>query len=218
MESLRSLPMGVRLAEILRDRIIRGGLGRGSHLVEDVLAEQFDVSRGPVRDALRILTGEGLVSPGRRGVFVNGFSSSDIDEVYSLRLALETTATERAVALSTAGDWAPAALSLGAMERAAAAGDWQAFASNDMDFHQVFYDLSAHSRVQAVWQQYRPTVAAIIALTNEADTDLRPAAVDHERLLNAARAGGVDTTLDLLRAHLAGSRTRMLKILDHRWS
>ena len=74
----RAPALGEQLAEVLRDQIIRRGLQPGTHLVEDALAAQYDVSRGPVRDALRQLESQGLVEARRRGYFVIGLTQEEI--------------------------------------------------------------------------------------------------------------------------------------------
>src|SRR5690606_30995658 len=64
--------LGAEVAQTLRRLIISGQLAPGTHLVEAALAERFEVSRGPIRDALRVVEAEGLVESRRRGVFVIG--------------------------------------------------------------------------------------------------------------------------------------------------
>src|SRR5437764_11130394 len=81
--------LGTQLVEQLRALVLSDELVPGTHLVEGRLAEDFGVSRGPVRDALRQLEVEGLVETRKRGVFVRGLSDDDLRELYSLRGALE---------------------------------------------------------------------------------------------------------------------------------
>ncbi len=78
--------------------ILNGFLKPGDHLVESAIAEQLQVSRAPVREALSALEREGLIvyAP-RRGYFVVEFTPKDIEEIYSLRLLLEVGALRRAI-------------------------------------------------------------------------------------------------------------------------
>ena len=73
--------LGEKVAEALRSLIITGQLAPGERLVEGVLAEQFGVSRGPVREALTELVSEGLIESSRRGAFVIGMTEVDIREL-----------------------------------------------------------------------------------------------------------------------------------------
>src|SRR5215468_8309890 len=91
----------------LRDAIFHGSFKPGEPLREEQLAASLDVSRGPVREALVQLEREGLVIVRRhRGATVARLSRLDAEEVYSLRLALERLAVQRAVRSATEADFA----------------------------------------------------------------------------------------------------------------
>lgn len=78
-----------RIAEVLRERVIDGSYAPGQRLTEAVIAAEFGVSHGPVRDALRLLQGAGLVTilPWR-GAVVSDVSVREIRELYQVRAAL----------------------------------------------------------------------------------------------------------------------------------
>jgi GntR family transcriptional regulator of gluconate operon len=201
--------LGQRVVDHLRRLIIGGKLPAGTHLVESRLSARFDVSRGPVRDALRQLEVEGLVESRRRGVFVIGVTVDDIEELYSLRQLIEAEAIALCVRRGT-GDAATLAQALTRMGDAAEAGDSDAFAEADLDFHTAFYDASGHRRLAALWQQYRPTFAAMLALTNAEDRDLKPTFQDHVQLHRLISAGDLEGAQALLQEHIDGSRRRLL--------
>jgi GntR family transcriptional regulator of gluconate operon len=79
---IRSVALGEQLAALLRARVVRGELEPGTHLVEDAVAADHGVSRGPVRDAFRMLLAEGLLESRRRGFFVKAFTQRDVAELY----------------------------------------------------------------------------------------------------------------------------------------
>lgn len=75
----------------IKDAIITGEIEPGKRLTEEALAEKFNVSRTPIREAIKQLETEGLVIPyKRRGVIVREFSLKDIREIYNLRALLES--------------------------------------------------------------------------------------------------------------------------------
>lgn len=75
----------------IKDAIITGEFEPGKRLTEEALAEEFNVSRTPIREAIKQLETEGLVIPyRRRGVIVREFSVKDIREIYNLRALLES--------------------------------------------------------------------------------------------------------------------------------
>ncbi len=83
--------------ELIRDAILRGGLQPGERLKEAALAHSFDISRTPVREALKVLQIEGLVEfAPNRGATVRSYTVDDLREIYSLRALLEGYAARRA--------------------------------------------------------------------------------------------------------------------------
>lgn len=205
--------LGDRLAENLRLQIIRRELPPGTHLVEDTLAQQFDVSRGPVRDALAELSREGLIDRKRRGFFVRGFDVDDIHELYDLRGALESLAITGAMARAREDEWDGQRRILDRMTRSAEAGDWQDYATSDLAFHTEFYALARNTRLATAWSQYQPTFGTILNLTNQSDVNLLPSVDDHFVLHAAAKKGERAGALSLLTAHLDGSKSRILSAL-----
>jgi GntR family transcriptional regulator of gluconate operon len=207
--SLQQESLGDRLAHALRVQIITGTLSPGTHLVEDSLAETFDVSRGPVRDALKQLETEGLLESRRRGVFVKGLTARDVDELYSLRETLETMALKLAIARAKPAEWTRAAEYLTELRRSADQADARAFAGYDLDFHTQFYLLSGHRRLADVWEQYRPTFAVMLSVTTAQDDDLHPSAEAHADLLAAIHRGDAAAAAAMLADHLLGSGNRL---------
>jgi GntR family transcriptional regulator of gluconate operon len=205
----RAQILGDQVLEQLRVLIITGKLQPGTHLVEAQLSATFDVSRGPIRDALAQLEAEGLVENRRRGSFVRGLTVADIDELYSVREAIEVMAL-RVAGSAKNSEWELALPHLEAMKEAAAAGDHLTFAHADMAFHASFYTIAGHTRLQRIWKQYEPTFAVLLELTTAEDLDLGPSYESHveihERMTNHRIAEATTT----LQEHLLGSRTRLL--------
>jgi len=200
--------LGQQVLEQLRVLIITGELRPGTHLVESQLSATFDVSRGPVRDALAQLEAEGLVESRRRGSFVVGLEEHDISELYSLRQSLELLAMREATARADA-DWSLATTALERMREAANEGDYPEFARADLDFHSTFYTIAGHRRLAKVWQQYEPTFAVLLTLTTAEDVDLHPSFDSHAEILTQLQHGQIDEAATTLDEHLLGSRTRL---------
>ena len=210
----RGESLGAQIANLLRQRIVRGVLAPGERITEEALAEEFSVSRGPVRDALTQLSFEKLVRIQRpRGVFVVGLTHDDVDELYSLRGALEQLALSRAVRVKDDERWAAMADSLRRMADAAHAADHGAFVEADLDFHSQIYSLADHARLEGAWRQYLPTFTALLDVTINHDADLHDSAHDHVVLMEVMRSGDAARAADVLTAHLDGARDRMLSEL-----
>ncbi len=177
-------------ADVLREQILGGGFRHGEHLVEARIAHQLRVSRGPVREAFKLLRSEGLVDEEpRRGTFVVTLSSADVREVYDLRAAIESRAAAR---LARVGDPAIAAELRGLIDglaRAAAAGDRRAVSRGDLAFHEAICRLSGNSRLHAVFVRHAPALHALLRLDDHLYPSLEVIADQHRPIVDAIEAG-----------------------------
>jgi len=131
----------------IRDGIIRGDYAPGRPLTEASLSEELGTSRGTVREALRELSGLGLVDRStHRGAVVSALTATDAEEIYTLRAALESFAAQLVAERGNLDEPALAMLGehVAAIERAATAGDVPTMVAADMDFHTALSGLSAH--------------------------------------------------------------------------
>lgn len=197
----------------LREAILHGTLAPGEVLKEIQLAESLGVSRGPVREALNRLETEGLVirQPGRRAI-VARLSRKDLDEVFSLRLALERLAVRLACATASPNILAEMQEVVDQMARAmfGAAAASQA-AELDLAFHDLLYQMSAHQRLIAFWAQLRPQVHVFLLSRNVAAPDFRDiTAKGHQEILDALTAHDEARVLDIIEQHLQTGYQRVL--------
>lgn len=213
----RGESLGAQVARVLRQRIVRGELAPGARLTEEALADEFAVSRGPIRDALTQLSFEKLIEVQRpRGVYIVGLSRDDVDQLYSLRAALEHLALSRAMRVEDDARWAAMADAVTRMSEAAEVGDHAAFVGADLEFHSEIYALADHPRLEGAWNQYLPTFTALLDVTINHDEDLHESASDHARLMEVMRQGTPQEAAAVLTEHLNGARDRMLSELVER--
>jgi DNA-binding GntR family transcriptional regulator len=91
-----TLSLPEQIAARIGDRIITGAIAPGARIVENAIAEEFQVSRGPVREALRILDHEGLVRiHARRGAVATNLSSEEVRDIFEIRAGLYRVAAQR---------------------------------------------------------------------------------------------------------------------------
>jgi DNA-binding GntR family transcriptional regulator len=137
------------LAEALESAIVFGELAPGERIIEEEIAARYDVSRSPVRDALRRLQADGLVvREDHRGARVTPISRQDLDEVYQCRIELEGLAAQQA-----ARRWAkPAdeafAHRLAAMSKAFDANDIRAYFIANVDFTDAVHSATGNVTLQ----------------------------------------------------------------------
>lgn len=205
----RPLGLGDQVADELRRQIITQELAAGALLVEEKIAADFGVSRGPIRDAIRTLTQEGLVESTGRSASVIGLSAVDIDELFSLRSSLELLALKAALRDHATELDEQLVTALDRMRAAVVANDPAAFTRADLDFHGSFYTASHHRRLSDVWSQYQPTIQNLLLVANLEHTDLEPSLHSHEMLADLIHDRAADNASTELESHLDNSRVRV---------
>lgn len=153
-----------QIAKHLRDKILTGILKGGNQLLEDVLKNEFGVSRTPLREAFRVLEKEGLVEilP-RKGTFVRKITRKDIEENFPVRAVLEGLAARFAHANLTQSDIDEMEEAFSLMERAAQKKDFIEYARYHLYLHEIFINASENEilitllhnlRMHTLWHRY----------------------------------------------------------------
>lgn len=198
-----------QVANQLREAILRGQLKPGQRIVEHEIADAMALSRGPVRDALRILQNERLVVQyPHRGAFVAWLTLRDAEEIYSLRESLETLALQYAIKFATDEEVEELGKVIARMTARVKQEYTQPEATDlDLEFHYTLCRISGHSRVLEAWTALRGQVRLLI-LTHRIlhPLDFRENAVEwHRQLLDAVRQRDSAAAEVVLRRHLAAS-------------
>jgi DNA-binding GntR family transcriptional regulator len=198
-----------QVAKQLRQAILSGRLKPGQRIVEHEIAQAMALSRGPVRDALRILQNERLVVQyPHRGAFVAWLNLRDAEEIYSLREALEVLALHYAIMSATEEQIAELSKVVDQMTVRMRQDYSQAEATDlDLEFHHTLCRISGHGRALAAWTALRDQVRLLI-LTHRIlhPMDFRENAADwHRQLVDAVRLRDGEAAEAVLRKHLAAS-------------
>jgi GntR family transcriptional regulator, gluconate operon transcriptional repressor len=189
-------------ADRIREQILSGGFSQGEHLVEAKIAEQLAISRGPVREAFKLLRSEGLLNEEpRRGTFVVSLSADDVRDIYGLRAALEGRA-----ARTLARDRDPVAIErlrglADQIDAAVATGEAAAVSRADLAFHQGLCALCGNARIVEVFDRYVPTMRAMLRLDGDVLGSLAEVSHQHRPLVDAIEAGDEDTAARLFAEH-----------------
>ncbi|HLN13935.1 MAG TPA: GntR family transcriptional regulator [bacterium] len=191
----------------LRQLIISGSYAAGAKLVEQDLAEQFNVSRTPVREAIRKLEIEGLVRyQSRRGVIVTGFSESDIDEIYATREVLEGLAARLAAEHATEQDLSALRQLLDQMSEAFAAGEYKRAAQIHTRFDDLLYQTGRNQRLLGILTQFSQYIehGKLVSLTRQGRADEIRA--EHAAMVEAIATRDPDAAERAARLHVANAR------------
>ncbi len=201
----------------LRDAILFGGFKPGEPLREEQLAASLDVSRGPVREALVQLEREGLVIVRRhRGATVARLSRPDAEEVYSLRLALERLAVQRAVRSATDADFAAMQDVIEAFQAAFEREPTeQEIAGLDVRFHDLIYRAARHQRLYDCWANLRSQIFLFLLSRNIANPTSVRSRCKATRTSSTRCTRADEARADQeIESHLLGAYQRVMQGLD----
>ena len=192
--SARNLTAQDLVLTAMREAILTAALPPGARLRQEKLAEVFGTSRIPVREALRALEYEGLVtSLPYRGFTVTELDADDIEEVYDLRILLESHAVRLALPLVTDEDLAELERLFAEM-RGAGAGDAQLAARER--FYIRLYSISGRPRLVSLIARLRQEIARSLRWPT-----LQHAPEHHEQFFEAVRSGDADGAVSQLASH-----------------
>jgi DNA-binding GntR family transcriptional regulator len=205
-----------KIADQLRNLITRGSLAPGMHLGQSQLADRFEASRVPVREALKLLVAEGLINHDpNRGFFVAEVSSAEARQLYRMRHLLESELLST-VAWPDEEKLAELVALVDELDDLSEAGDRARWAVRHRDFHNAVFDLSPDKTIVAEVKRLWTLSDRYRSLMPPKSSPLRNRLTDENQLIKALKRKNRE---DLLRVFSEG-RTRvekmLLDILQHR--
>lgn len=205
------------IAEQLKQLIYAGEFKAGDRLNEAALALRMGTSRGPIREAIRILTGTGLVTPVvNRGVFVRQVSIKEMLEIYELRALVFGFAAERACDHVTDEHRAKFEALLDGMERSGQAGDSNLYYDLNVQFHELILVLSNHERARQLYDTYVKELHLYRRQNFNAPGNMRRSNVEHRKLYEAISKGNAAKARQYAEEHIQAGRQRLLALADEK--
>lgn len=187
----------------LRTLVLGGGLPPGTVLTEGRIAEQLGVSKTPVRQALRALHHEGLLTTGpRRQLQVRGFSAAQRHELDEIRSALERLTLSHACRTMSADEVDDLHTLLRRQRRAVDAGRKDDFIRLDEEFHMTIARHSGLAFAPDLLARVRGLASLVQITSGRMDGDLRPALREHVAILDALEARDEPAALQAMAHHL----------------
>jgi DNA-binding GntR family transcriptional regulator len=199
------------IARQLRDAIMTGALPPGTQLGETELASRFQVSRGPLREAMQHLVSEGLLRSERhRGLFVIDLEPGDVYDIYAARSAIERAAMLRAL---RGGDRDRIAdvleRTVAEMATAASEDDPNALSTADLKFHEALINASGSKRLVRMARTLLIETRMCLTALQGTYQRVEERVEEHTKLIQALRDGNEETALALLDAHMEDAVQRL---------
>lgn len=200
----------------LRRLIVTGELKAGAQIKQDALAEQVGTSRVPLREALKILEGEGQVTyHPHRGYFVAELSATDLSEVYRIRQLLEDEAVSIAIPKLTDADVAAIEQAMLAVEAAGEAGDITAMTASNRDFHFRLIERADMPRLSRLIRQLWDATDAYRAVYFTEPVNRIQVDREHRQIMEAIRERDIPRTIALMNTHRDHAVKRVSKVLGN---
>lgn len=199
------------VADAVEKLILSGEMSPGSKLNEVAIAERFGVSRGPLREAFRLLEESGLIRQEKnRGAYVRAIELDEAAEIYDVRAGLDATAGRL-----LAGRVLPAQLAelrgmTDAMQVAAANNDVDAFHALNLGFHDRLIVLTDNRSLVEVYRRLVKQLALFRRRNLLAPQAIPHFADEHSRIVDYLAAGDGAGCAEAMYQHALGGRARML--------
>ena len=199
----------------VRDKITYGKVNSGERLIEANLAEEFGASRSPIREALRQLESEGLVTFERnKGITVSRLSVKQVDEIYDIKIVLASHAARLAVAHCTPEDVVYLRQLNTSLSESATKGDLQMWLDDNRKFHDFFPEHSGNESLVEILDLTQRRVYRyrymIVMIPGHFDEYLE----HHFSIIRACEEKNLDAAEENMKLHLQRTRTILIEYLN----
>jgi DNA-binding GntR family transcriptional regulator len=203
------------IAEDLKRQIYSGDIQPGERINEAALALSMGTSRGPIREAIRILTGHGLVTAvPNRGVFVREISVREMLEIYELRALLFGYAAEHACDHLDDKSRQQMQALLDQMDAACEAGEGTVYYELNLRFHDLLLELSGNRRAQQAYDEHVKELHLFRRRYFNAPGNMRRSNADHRAIFEAISKNDARRAKTLAERHVMAGRERLLARLE----
>jgi DNA-binding GntR family transcriptional regulator len=200
------------IEQFLRNDIVSGELPFGSRLRIDELAGRYGVSHMPVREALRVLHGEGLVviEP-NRGARVLTVHRDFIEDLFDVRIALETMLVRRAAERRTGDHLDKLREAEMQLEAAVAAGDYASVPDANRNFHTIINDAAGNPGALMLVDRHWLLLSALLRRYGYGDERFQRVVDDHQHIIRAIERRDPASAALLMGAHIEKAKHNLLQ-------
>ena len=197
------------IADVVRERILKGEYERGEKIKENQIASELKVSRTPIREAFKLLENEGLIDyiP-NRGCFAKGFTKQDVDDIYAVREALEELAVRWAVERITPEEITALEEQVDLMEFYSRKKDRKKVLELNATFHDVIYAAARSRFLAQVLRSYKEYIEKTRKSIFYEQSYLESILREHRAIFEAIRERDSEKAVDAIAKHLEASQDR----------
>ena len=219
MNAGRIAPLALyqEVAERLRQRIFSHELPPGTWVDEQALAADYGISRTPLREALKVLASEGLVTlKPRRGCYVTEISERDLDEIFTVMALLEGQCAADTARKASETDLIHLRSVHDELERAAGSNDIDGFFEANQAFHQEVQHIADNRWLTQAITDLRKVIKLSRHHSLFSDGRLKQSLAEHRAILDALAHRDVARSEQLMREHISSGRQALAKVATRR--
>ena len=212
-EASRSINLTDRVYQELREKILSGYYTEGAALTELGIARELDVSRTPVREALRQLEQEELVElRPNRGAIVKGITIDDIRDIYEIRSLIEGLAAARVAEQASAEELDQLEETLDLTQFYLERENYEKLESMDGRFHQQLYEVCRSRMLRRILKDLHNYVGQSRGASLKTEGRAQESIKEHRRVLEAMRARDPELAKERMTEHVLNTRANILRI------
>jgi DNA-binding GntR family transcriptional regulator len=207
------VPNSERVYRGLREQILTGALPPLARLVELQVAQQYDVSRTPVREALKRLVAEGMViADPVRGMVVRDVDPAEVEDIYIIREVLDGLAARLAAERATPTDLTRLHLLMELMRESAQSQRWEAVVQTNIKFHEVLYAAARNERLALIGRSLQEAVGRYSPRALSDPERVSDVLAEHAEIVSALEASDLDAAEAAARKHLKAARNNFSEL------
>lgn len=210
--SRKSLPDVI--ADDVRERILSGELAEGETIRQEALADEYDVSRMPIREALKRLDAEGLVQlTNNRGASVIKHSLHEIAEIFDLRILIEVDMFRHAIPKMSKANFTHCRQLLDAMDASYDANDVAKWGVLNFEYHTALYAAAERNLTNELLYRVNLQSDRYVRMNLSVMQQREPAKNEHHMLLDLAEKQDIEAASKLLASHIIRTKDQLLAMI-----
>ena len=205
-----------QIYQILRQQIIDGTLHPGDKIIEQDVADQLGVSRSPVREAIKQLVGDGLLSNiPNRGAFVKMLSAKEIQDIYDVRVLLEEYAIKHIDPELREKNYRQMQKMKAQIDAEIESSSVKKFETMDQDVHLMIIQMCGNQVIADTYNSLWGRIAFFRTMSLMSKERQMSSLHQHAMILSSLLEGDDETAYEVMRTHLEEAQTMIQDILEH---
>lgn len=213
---IQQLDLVNEIANLVTKALLKGEYAPDEHLAEAQLARELNVSRAPVREALRLLESRGLViSKPRRGFFVRQMTSKDLDDIYGLRIGIERHVIRELATRFTPEMLASLNRQIDKMREVALIESPELQVEEDLKFHRMLCVFCDNKRLLRVFDELTHELRFSLFMIGDLYADPVQLAETHIPIIEALVSADPNLCQEAIEYHIGVARTHVVQMFSH---